>query len=164
MLSLGIDQSLTSSGYCLVAYDESLVLPYVIDHGIVTSSKDETRLHDLFYRIMEIEDFFIDYVREHNVEQIQIEGISFGSRGDATRNLAALQGVLITGLLRSCDCVIKIVAPPTLKKYATNNGFAKKDLLLESLPEDIKTEFTSKYKKSKGLSDVVDAYWLACYK
>jgi Holliday junction resolvasome RuvABC endonuclease subunit len=60
--------------------------------------------------------------------------------------------------------VIVIPPPNELKKYATGKGNADKELMHSSLPEDIRKRLEEKnYRKTTGLYDIADAYWLARY-
>ena len=103
-------------------------------------------------------------VEDMKPDILAIEGLSFGGRGNQTRDLAGLQFVIITHL-RSIDFKsIKIVAPQTLKKFATGSGRATKEDMIAKLPETVIETFKRHgYKKTTGLSDLSDAYWLARY-
>lgn len=86
-------------------------------------------------------------------------------RGNATRDLAGLQFSIITKINFILKRDITIVAPPTLKKSATGTGKASKEEMIDALPKDILEVFTKEknWKKSRGLTDVTDAYFLARY-
>jgi Holliday junction resolvasome RuvABC endonuclease subunit len=56
---------------------------------------------------------------------------------------------------------IIIIPPKTVKKIATGNGNASKDDMIEHLPKIVREEFAAiGYKKSTGLKDLADAYWI----
>ena len=57
-----------------------------------------------------------------------------------------------------------IVPPTTLKKFATGSGKADKNEMIAALPVDVREHFNAQgYKKTTGLTDVADAYWLSTY-
>lgn len=148
---IGIDQSYTSTGIVIIDGIDQL-----IDYKIITSDKSKSihqRAHDIAEKIM----FKIE---QYNDVYIAIEGLAYGMRGNATRDLAGLQFVIMDNLL---DYNVKIVTPTELKKFATGNGRASKDEMIAKLPEYILNIF-NKIKKSKGLADLADAYHLAMWR
>lgn len=157
MRFLGIDQSFTSTGIVVLDDYENLV-----HHDIIATEKYDDSLQ-IFQRMITISTQIIDIIKNHDVKFVAIEGLSFMSRGDATRNLAGLQGVLVSSIIQKYPSdSVTIVAPPTLKKYATGSGKAKKEDVFNSLPTDIK-ELFGKIPVAKGRYDLSDAYWLASY-
>lgn len=93
-------------------------------------------------------------------ENIQLEGLSYGSVGNATRNLAMLFGVLCNSLELSQP---KTIAPTSLKKWATGRGDADKAMMLEAvrLEDPEFYNIVSQIPVSRGRYDIVDAYHLA---
>lgn len=157
MRFLGIDQSFTSTGIVVLDDYDNLV-----HHEVITTEKYDDSLQ-IFQRMITISTQIIDIIKNHDVKSIAIEGLSFMSRGDATRNLAGLQGVLVSSIIQKYPSdSVTIVAPPTLKKYATGSGKAKKEDVFNELPTDIK-ELFGKIPIAKGRYDLSDAYWLASY-
>lgn len=150
MLVLGIDPSLTSTGVCISRYN----LAYYTE--VIRSDKDQ----DTYTRINYIVDKIFDIAVRYEPEKIVIEGVAFGGVGNATRDLAGLHYMLACSLKLVYDDVI-IVPPTSLKKFATGSGKAKKQDMYNSLPEHIKEHFSEiGLQKTKGLPDIVDAYWL----
>lgn len=151
MTTIGIDQSFTSTAMYVQDGDKN---------PIITMSSDKNE--DIFQRALHIASTIVQFAVEYQPEQIRIEGLAFGGFGNATRDLAGLQ-MLIIVKLREAGFNPTIVPPTTLKKFATTKGNASKEDMLNSLPQAIKDRVAG-YKKAKGLYDVVDAYWLAQYK
>jgi N-acetyl-gamma-glutamylphosphate reductase len=55
-----------------------------------------------------------------------------------------------------------IPSPNEIKKFATTKGNATKDVMVAALPKDVAKLFAGKnLKKTTGLTDVTDAYWIA---
>lgn len=155
MSTIGIDQSFTSTG--LWSSDTN-------NHRIISTKpmnkKDQL---EVFKRARYITNEIISFIIEEGdqIENVNIEGLSFAARGDATRNLAILQGYIVDNLIHFHRPLnISIITPTSLKKLATGNGRSDKDNMFECLPDDIK-EVIGSISKSKGRSDLTDAYWLA---
>lgn len=153
MIVLGMDQSFTCSG--IVISDERVV----IDHHRIFTDKEST----LTQRIKMIWSELEEYIIKYKPDVFSIESLSYGSVGNATRNLAGLFHVILFKL-EECYPHIKIITipPPTLKKYATGSGKAKKDEVFESMPPEVQSQFID-YPKSKGRYDLSDSYWLSIY-
>lgn len=155
-LTLGFDQSYTNSGFCVIDGTGN-----VLDFGTFKSSK----LMDVYDRASQIATFIIGKVEQHKISGVNLEGLAFGIRGDATRDLAGLLFTLVTTLRAKTAVQIQIIPPTTLKKFATGTGKSDKSVMISSVPTDILEKFTdANFKKTTGLADVCDAYWLAKYK
>jgi crossover junction endodeoxyribonuclease RuvC len=152
MIVLGIDQSLTSTGWSL---KEDGVLK---EHGILTSDKTQTN----FERAIVVADQIFNLDKKFKPDKSVIEGIPFMSRSNVTRDLAGLQFLIVDRLLRDGWETLDIVPPTKLKKFATGSGKASKDEMVEALPEGVKEKF-EKIPKTKGRYDLADSYWLATF-
>jgi crossover junction endodeoxyribonuclease RuvC len=154
MRVLGIDQSLSSTGF-VVLEDSNLL--YVERFGTQKEDGQYSRIYDVCVRCSEIANKF-------KVDFAALEGISFSSLGNATRDLAGLHYAIYIELHFKHKYGVYVVAPNRLKKFATGKGNCAKEFMYEHLPKVIKEEFVNRdYKKSKGLYDVTDAYWIARY-
>jgi crossover junction endodeoxyribonuclease RuvC len=152
MKILGIDQSYTSSGVVLLE-DGELVKGHKF-----AANKETNR----FAQAYEIALHLAEIVDEHEPDIIAIEGLAFGMRGNVTRDLGGLQFVIISHLQEVKNYDVEIVAPTSVKKFATGSGRAKKNEMIDNLPEDVYNYFTDLgLKKSTGLADLADAYWIA---
>lgn len=156
---LGIDQSYTSTG--LVVAEDGIALVSEVFH---TSPDKEDEL-DTFKRSIKIRDKILQVVNDYEIDKVHIEGLSFGSVTNATRNLAGLQYMIVTALIEK-GIPVKIIAPTTLKKFATGSGKAKKTEMYDAVaienPLFAEMEL-SQYKKTKGGYDVADAFWLSIF-
>jgi crossover junction endodeoxyribonuclease RuvC len=151
---LGIDQSYTSSGLCLV--DETgTLLEFERYKSYATM--------DTYARALAVALHICDYITKHKPTEIKLEGLAFGIRGNATRDLAGLIFTIINVVqMKHPGMKYKVVAPTSVKKKATGSGKAKKVDMIAALPEYIRTKFEeSGVKKTTGLGDLADSYWIS---
>jgi Holliday junction resolvasome RuvABC endonuclease subunit len=151
MKVFAIDQSYTCSGFV------------ILRDGIVTHcekfSTDKNK--DIFERAWDVVERVVEISRDHNPDIIAMEGLAFGGKGNATRDLAGLQFTIVTRMRFVHGINVEIVAPGTVKKVATGKGNSPKELLLENLPKDVHKKFLDLgVKKTTGLLDLTDAYWI----
>ena len=150
---LGIDQSYTSTGYCIINENRD-----VVRFGVINTSPETG---NIYKRARLITNSIKQIADEYSAELIGIEGLAFGGFGNATRDLAGLQFLIIDSFGME---KITITAPTSVKKIAIgkHKGKIKKQDLFEALPEIVKKSFLDfGLKKTKGLYDVTDSYWIA---
>ena len=156
-LFLGIDQSYSSTG--TVILDEQ---SNIIDVSIISSQKTV----DFFERAWIITQELNALIKKYKPSHIALEGLAFGGIGNATRQLSGLQYTIINNFRKDPDIGIDclVITPTTVKKFATTKGSSKKEELYNCLPDSAKEKFTEMgLKKTKGLYDATDAYWIAKY-
>ena len=152
MIVLGIDQSYTSTGYCVFNEDKTL-----ITFGKINTSKDDG---NSFVRARIIVDKLKEIADNNKVDKVCIEGLAFGGAGNATRDLAGLQFLIVDSFRPT---VVEVIAPTAVKKLAIgkHKGKIVKDDLFKALPELTQKSFLDfGLKKTKGLYDVTDSYWI----
>lgn len=154
---IGIDQSYKSAGVCIMNEDSSVCDMYTI--------KTDKTQGDIFYRANYIAEQVAAVVEKYHPVCLGLEGLAFAKFGDATRDLAGLQFVVVSALRYKYNFeAIVIPSPNEVKKYATGKGNADKVAVYEALPEDIRKTLEAKnYRKTTGLYDIADAYWIAKY-
>ena len=161
---IGLDQSYSNTGYVIIDDNGT-----TLKTGTINSPKTDG---DIFarakYIAMDIAMIVCEYKECINniwhTPIICIEGLSFGGFGSATRDLAGLQFMIINTLRDFAINDITVLPPTSLKKFALGKGKGSKEDMLAAVPSDIYDFLINTgYKKSKGLYDVVDAYWLAHY-
>lgn len=115
-------------------------------------------------RYDDISSWALEVLIKHQVTQVYLEGYSFGSTGRVF-NIAENTGILKYNLwvdLIHCD----VLAPTTVKKFATGSGRAtKEDMYNQFVDENGKSclrELLSPKSKNiiSPLNDVVDAYYI----
>lgn len=156
-ITIGVDQSYKSCAYVIVNRDTQ----DVINFGVFKSNPEE----DIFTRALYIAKCLSRVIKEHNVSAFNIEGLAFGIAGDATRDLAGLQFTIMTILTLDHPTITRQIIPPTtLKKFATGSGKSDKNAMISCLPDHIISQFKERnFKKTTGLTDLADAFWLANY-
>lgn len=152
---MGIDQSFTSGAFTILDGERQ-----IIDFDVFSSNKNETP----FMRAHKISCWYGNVATKFQPKIIGVEGLAFGARGNALNNLAGLQFAIVIKLNCELGFPVEIVNPKTVKKHATGSGNASKDELYDFTPSLVKLYFEEKgLKKTKGRSDVVDAFWIANY-
>ena len=154
-LTLGVDQSYTSSGYCIIDAEQN-----IIEFGRLKS--DTTK--DVYERALETAKKICELIEKHSLKKVNLEGLAFGIMGNATRDLAGLLFTIINLIKYKIgeDVEVTVIAPTSVKKLATGSGKAKKKDMVESLPKDVLEKFKqSGLKITTGLTDVTDAYWIS---
>ena len=149
MKILGIDQSYTSCGIVVIE-----------DGKLIHAEKFvSTKTKDIYSRAWEVACHTSCVALQHNVDAVALEGLAFGGKGNATRDLAGLQFAITIELQihNGYDC--SIIGIGTAKKLACGKGNADKKLLVDSLPPDVRKYFDELgVKKTTGLADLSDAY------
>lgn len=155
MLSLGIDQSYSCTGLLLLDNNK------ITHWDLIRTSKD----YEIYERAWIISQSVHEVVKQYKPDVIGIEGLAFSGAGNATRDLAGLQFMLVIYLKYIYKHPnVQVIPPTTIKKFATGKGNCNKDAMVEALPRHIADCFVKlKLLKSKGLYDVCDAYWIAKY-
>lgn len=155
---MSVDQSLTCTGVCIFSSSGKL-----LHFECVKTTNENT----IIERISIISTRIVELYVDNKCVDIVFEQLSYGSMGDATRNLAGLLFTIETKLFEQLglDEITKL--PPTsVKKFAcgfggsTKRKITKKDMM-DALPEDTYNAFyNAGYLRSKGLADLADAYYI----
>jgi len=154
---MGVDQSFNSCGIAVIDRDGKLV------HSQVIGSDKRQSVYQRSWSILkEIEKIIV----ERGVRHVAIEGLAMAMSGNATRSLAILQGVIVTNLNYNPPSghpldPVRIVAPTSLKKFATGSGKAGKADVIAALPIEIRLTWSLHHRQS--LDDLADAYFLATH-
>lgn len=132
MISIGIDLSLTKTGYAIVSSGGEDGKGIVISSGVIKSKPcGDLPIHEIT-RISKILDELNEKVND-GVDQdpdiVAIEGLAFMAKGTSLVQLAGLNYMLRASLMIS-DWKFIIVAPTTLKKFITGSGKGDKDMMM----------------------------------
>lgn len=149
-VTLGIDPSLTSVG--LSVYSDSG------DHRTVLYKPKFTGPRRLYELRSFVEDFVIDVDLCFRLEEVLIEGYSFGSRGTQAHKIGEGGGAYRLALVDALGVNDRrayptIVSPNSLKKFVTGKGKGDKNQILLQVYKKWGVEFDE--------DDCADAYALA---
>src|SRR5271157_525537 len=115
MTILSIDQSYTHCAWCITNKQD------IIEFGVIKSNKE----NDIYTRSLHISLILSGIFNHHCPDEIRLEGLAFGMRGDATRDLAGLLFTIVNVLSHINQFKnFKILSPKTVKKQATGSGKA----------------------------------------
>ena len=145
---IGLDPSLENTAVCVLSKAGDLVTAYQSKFLHLKSSKPYDRLLSMRAWIEEI-------CANHPDADFGYENYSYGSTNKAYK-LGELGGVLKSSIFLLANS-LALIAPSSLKQFATGNGAADKDLMIaQALKECPKLE-----AETQITSDICDAYFLA---
>lgn len=151
---LGLDQAFANSGYAVLKWDgKSDRLKYVWSNTFHPSIKWGHKSDTIAF--LEHLQYLNNFLRQHAFKAIAMEGISFGSPGQASSR-GGIWGLYSTSCIRYSDVIT--CAPRSLKLFVTGSGKAEKEDIRDVLVKKYKIEVT---KKNKNNFDEYDAIGLA---
>ena len=153
MLIIGIDPSLTSTGIVVLRGNK-------VELAVTTKNKPELgtidRVRLIYERIVCVAESLTDGEKWQAPDLIVIEGFSYGSKGRSVFDIAYLGWRIREELerLRTEDNIPWLEVPPSqLKKFATGQGNANKEIILQQVYKRWGVEFSD--------NNQADAYVLA---
>lgn len=166
MITIGIDPSINCTGVCVHESDTNTHKYYmivgkctkkmkefkndnvqIIEYGKFNSQSEDYTIRevDKTLNVYNICTIVKDIIDQHEPDLIQMEGISYGSKGSAAlADLAGLNFALRLSILDK-DVEFNIIAPTSVKKFAVGNGGVEKDVMVASWK-----------KLDKNVSDITD--------
>ena len=148
-LFLGIDPSFSGTGIVILNRDGS-----ILSQKEISTQKINGNQYDIETRMTriaeEVKEMLVPYLER--IQVCYIEEISFGSSGEASAQLSALNYFIRVYLL-NLKVTFYTISPGQLKKYITGNGNAKKNLMLKEVYKRWQVDFNS--------DNLADAYSLA---
>lgn len=97
--------------------------------------------------------------------KVYIEGYAFAAKG-VVFNIGENTGVLKHKLYSRKQNSVSVVAPSTVKKFATGKGNANKEQMHESFVKEVSFDIDLHFGCNIGdspISDIVDSYYIAKY-
>ena len=148
-LFFGIDPSFSGTG--LVILDRE---GRIVQQTEITTKKTNDNQYDMECRMQRIAEEVRFFITPHldKIQVCYIEDISFGSSGESSVQLAALN-YLIRIYLLNLKVKFFTISPSQLKKYISGNGQAKKELMLKEVYKRWGVDYNS--------NNLADAYSLA---
>lgn len=124
---LAADLSLTQTGLCL---PDGTTTVFKTTPKADAAGMDEQR--HLLGRQRMVRDAVLDYTRRCAADLVAIEGYSYGSPQQATQ-IGGMGAIVRLGLEEEPDLAWVVVPPASRAKYATGNGNASKDQVLQEV-------------------------------
>lgn len=156
VITLGVDQSFSHTGLVVSCKNGNILAA----KGINTDTKNSIES-----RINLIKNVIVETIKEYNVKQVVIEGLSYASNQASGRQLGGLFYVILCAF-NELNISYTVVPPLTLKKAITDNGKATKDEMIKAIsPQELQLLSTITKLKitSKKFEDIADAYHLSRY-
>jgi len=149
MISIGIDQSLSSTGVVYLDGDE-------VKHILTLSFPEKKNFEHFFDMIERFDAVHSDasYMAEGEPYAVAFEGYSFASKGNTLTRLVELGTQLRYACAERREAPSYIIAPQNLKKFVAGKTFKK---------DEMRLEVYKRWGFEHKLNDVVDAYALARY-
>lgn len=178
MTNIGLDLSINSTGVCVnkdgkcnyfiitskmtrkMQLFEHKYIKYILYNKQEVEGeypdKETIKTNNINNIVLEIEKI----IKKYKPDQVKIEGISFGSTGSAA--LIDLSGLnyMVRKMLVDRNIPFTIISPSQNKKFATGNGSAEKDVMIDAWKRlDKNVRDITEVK----IDDLADAYFLSCY-
>ncbi len=154
MKLLSIDQSLSSTG--IIIWEDEL------KWQIAKSTKGD----DVVVRIRTITEQIGYLIKTHKITHVVIESLPYGINSTSVRPLAGLY-YCIANLCKDMKIEFAEANVTGVKKFATGSGKAKKEDMIAAAIKAQPVLFENiaklKIKKTTGLADLADAYWIGAY-
>lgn len=146
---LGIDPSLTSTGYSIIKKGN------LLDSGTIKTKPSNKTPTEETLRLRSIKNSICEIIEKYTPALVVIEGLAFMARN--TTALVQLSGLnyMIRDELISRDIQFIVVAPTSLKKFITGKGNAQKDHIMLSIYQNFgQTFFDNNIADSYGLAAI----------
>lgn len=128
MLVLSFDQSLASSGYCLMDENENILHVGTIK----TNPKKENH-----YRLLDIYNNITDIIKNNNPDIIAIEESYFRSNIKTLKSLNTVRGIIELAAAQN-DIKLEVRSTTECRKIVLGNGSTKKEEVFEYIKERYK--------------------------
>lgn len=159
---LGIDASISSTGYAVVADDE---FDTAIEFGKLTTKKNNSidKYIDEDNRVFYITNALAEIIDRNNIKSACMEAQFLGRNAKTALQLSRLRGAIMY-MLKSKGVEIEYLTPSEIRKLLLNNGSATKEEVADYVRKYYKDnqsiqdlgEFNDKPNKNKN-SDIYDA-------
>lgn len=174
---VGIDYSLTSPAVCIMTGEkftyENCKFHFIAQKKSQIMSTTNLVGHDFFLKdwaTPQVRYDALSNIVTSNVNSksvIAIEDYSYASKGSSILQMAENCSVMKYNLYKTRNPFL-LVSPKTIKKFATGNGNAGKELMYEYFVKDTGVELhdileTRGIKNTSPTSDVVDSYFICKY-
>lgn len=160
MKIIGIDQSITHTAIVVLDEHTRELIDFTVIKTIL-KNKEGSEEFSFTQRIKNSRDASNEFIEKYyDTRLCAIEGLSLSRNSKTARPLAGLFYAL-TIMIDEKEIPFDVIAPKSAKKTA-GNGNASKEEVFAALPENVAERFIEAgYKKTTGLMDLSDAYFIA---
>jgi Holliday junction resolvasome RuvABC endonuclease subunit len=177
MIFAGIDYSMSSPSVCVHVGETWSVnnckFYYMIkkDKHLVVNSLIKGSLYEDFTtqqeRFDNLSNWALRILHENLVEEVSVEGYSYGSTSSRLFEIGENTGLLKYKLWNN-KIPFQVFAPSAIKKFATGKGNANKEKVWESFKEETGINLFNmigqeECKNWNPVSDIIDAYYICKY-
>ena len=171
---IGIDYSLTSPAICIT--DSSFKFETSEFFFLTNKKKLIGKISDNIYgfeheeyidpieRFSNISNWVLSRLPKSEIDNVFIEGYSFGSKGQGIFQIAENCGILKYKILYEQKLKYRTVVPSVVKKKATGKGNADKEKMYEQFKKDHKVDLMKMFdmqKLNNPITDIIDSYYIA---
>tara|TARA_Y100001937_G_scaffold67124_1_gene91790 strand:+ start:14914 stop:15462 length:549 start_codon:yes stop_codon:yes gene_type:complete len=172
MAVIGIDYSLSSPAIC-VSEDEECTFDKCKFFYLTNKNKYDTTIANKFYgqlhkpwntpeeRYHNISSWAMKIINEYEPSHITIEDYAFGAKGRVF-HIGENMGVLRYRIYRG-KYNYAVISPSEVKKFATQKGNAKKELMYEKFYEEHKYNMIKDFNQTtldNPVTDIIDSYYI----
>lgn len=156
MIIMGIDASLSSTGYCVLSSTDNVE---ILKTGVIQTKKDEFENEDA--RIFHICKNLLKIMIDNKVEKVAIEEQFMSKNSRTVLSLRKMLGAIMYAVF-DLGIDIDYLYPTTIRKLLLDNGKAKKEEVATYIRKNIIDvgEYSDKAGKKKT-SDIYDAIAVA---
>ena len=152
MVTVGLDLSLTKSGYAIVKDDGTVLASGVIKSKPV-GDKPIDELRRIQKIVNDIKKVILPHEMDGEIELVAIEGLAFMARNTTALVQLSALNYMVRAMLADGKLPFVLVAPSSLKKFITQKGNADKNQMMMQVFKD--------YNFTSMDDNICDAYSLA---
>jgi len=150
MTVIGVDPSLNASGVVVLKFIEGEKLPEILKQCVIPCTPKMGDVGRIIHIVDELDAILNSVVDP----KVAVEGLSFGARGRAMLQLAALNYYIQIHLVKK-EIEHMLIPPTVMKKFVTGKGNCTKDLTMLKAYKKWGVDF--------GDNNICDAYCHAMY-
>lgn len=172
MIIAGIDYSMTSPSICIhegESWDYKNCTYYFFGKKPISKNfkgRDYPEWKKDQERFQKLTAWTLECLSNHkSIDEVWIEDYAFGAKGRVF-HIAENTGLMKYALYVQ-GISFNLISPPTVKKFATGKGNAKKEMMIESYKQETGINIFDKLGVKEGnmtpASDIVDSFWICKY-
>lgn len=159
-LIIGIDSSLSSTGWAVLSYNKN---PKLKDYGKIVTDAQEDTSENLLIRYRKIYDGILSLLGKYEgqIEVMVIEQPNTSRNMKVARKLIGLYQIIRFFIHMRYNIVVQEVNTKHAKSVITGNGNAEKQEVVDNINKLFKTKFKFSKKKEESDDDITDSIAVA---